>query len=71
MREQEEAALKAMGECRKAMMDLHRAFKSRSGISRNATYVVDAIDDLATIITGNKTYYHRKPHSTSFGPREG
>lgn len=57
-------ALARMKACRQAVLDLGAAYGPRSGVYRESYHLTKLIDQVAEMLTGDKEYFHTKPHST-------
>jgi hypothetical protein len=59
------ALLESMGEARDWITRLCAAVSPSSDRYRRCSAVLRALDDLAGDLTGDRTYYHSKPHGGS------
>jgi hypothetical protein len=64
-----EALLAKLGETRRALHDAQRQLRRGCVQARAVDALVGDIDELATLMTGNRTYFHLEPHTarTHFG----
>ena len=58
-----EGLLEKMGEARKTLIAAQSGMRRGSGLYRCMDAVLDEIDELAFVMTGEREYYWRKPHS--------
>jgi len=65
---QADSVLGRLSEGREGAVDVMRQAKIGSAEYRSAGFVLDAIDDLALKLTGDRTHFHSRPASTA--PRE-
>jgi len=54
--------LAGMRECREAMVKLLTANNARRGVHGEAQWLLADIDDLSSILTGNRELFHLKGH---------
>jgi hypothetical protein len=59
---EEAALLDAMGAARNKITRLCGAISPNSDRYKRCSAILNAIDDLAADMTGDRTYYHAKPH---------
>ena len=57
--------LSAIGACRVACIDVHRRAAPTSDVYRRASDLLDTIDDVAELLTGDRQHFWLKPHATS------
>ena len=58
-----EALLAKLGETRRALHDAQRALRRGCVQAKAVEALVGDIDELATLITGDRTYFHLEPHT--------
>ena len=57
------APVGALGACRGALCEQRPAMPPHSVLRHTADGLVALIDDMALILTGKRTYFHRKGHA--------
>jgi hypothetical protein len=57
------ALVGALGACRGALCKQRPAMPPHSALRHTADWLVTLIDDMALILTGNRTYFHLKDHA--------
>ena len=57
-------ALAAMKACRKAVIDLVAAYGHHTGENREATHLIEILDNMAEMLTGDRDYFRDPHHST-------
>lgn len=60
-----DALLAKLGEARSAVLAAQRLVRHRSVQAKAMDALLGDIDDLAGLITGDRTHFHLKPHSAS------
>jgi len=55
--------LDALGRCRVAILKHHASLRYGSPTYASGSAIVDAIDALAGLLTGDERYFHTRPHS--------
>ena len=63
--------LDALGQCRTVAVRAISALEPRAPIAREARHLLDDIDALACLITGDRAYFHAPGHSTRARPDGG
>jgi len=59
------AILARLGDCREAMIELGAGCRPRSLMRASADQMVRNIDELAMMLTGERTHFHSKGHGPS------
>jgi hypothetical protein len=57
--------LKAIGECRRACITASTHAPIRGDVYKATEALCERIDDLAQILTGDRTHFHLKAHSST------
>lgn len=55
--------LAALGACRSALIGAQRGMRRKSGLHRGADAVIAEIDEMALILTGDRTYFYATGHA--------
>jgi len=55
--------LDTLGACRTALISAQRGMRKKSGLYRGADAVVAEIDEMALILTGDRTYFYASGHA--------
>lgn len=66
-----EEVLQALGQCRRVLIAAQARMRARSGLYRGADAVVAEIDELALVLTGDRTYFYAKGHAEQMRPSGG
>jgi hypothetical protein len=57
--------LSAIGACRVACIDVHRRAAPTTEVYRRASVLLETIDDVAELLTGDRQHFWLKPHSNA------
>ncbi len=60
--------LKTLGACRAALISAQRGMRAKSGLYRGADAIVSEIDEMALILTGDRTYFYATGHAEQMRP---
>lgn len=63
--------LAALGACRTALVRSQAGMRRRSGVYRGADAVIAEIDELALVLTGDRTYFYAPGHASRQTRRDG
>lgn len=55
--------LNTLGACRTALISAQSGMRKKSGLYRGADAVVAEIDEMALILTGDRTYFYASGHA--------
>lgn len=66
-----ERLLVSLRECREACTHAHTAAPINGEVYRAVSTFQTALDDLTGVLTGDRTHFHLKSHSTHGAPRQG
>ncbi len=55
--------LDALGACRTVLVRAQRTMRRKSGLYRSTDAVVAEIDELALVLTGDRTYFYASGHA--------
>jgi len=55
--------LDTLGACRSALIAAQRGMRTKSGLYRGADAIVSEIDEMALILTGDRTYFYATGHA--------
>jgi len=55
--------LDALGACRLALISAQSGMRKKSGLHRGADALVSEIDEMALILTGDRTYFYATGHA--------
>lgn len=58
------ALLRDLGQCRRTLLAAGQGLPARNPVQREMSHLVDDIDALACLLTGDRTYFHASPHRT-------
>ncbi|WP_349360262.1 hypothetical protein [Stappia sp.] len=57
------ALLRTLADLRRALVEARRGMRPRSGLARCMDAVIEDIDELALVLTGDRAHFHARGHS--------
>ncbi|MTI46035.1 hypothetical protein JM93_00321 [Roseibium hamelinense] len=62
-----DAVLTQLGAARRTLIEARRVMRPKSGLARAADGVIAEIDEFALVLTGDRTFFHARPHAALSG----